>query len=264
MRYTQIKLLSLFVIKLFLTITSQASPCGLLDRALLDIKSSIAKPAFPRSKDSLKTLVHFVTISVRGMGFADPDQAVKKNLTTTDGKKVRAFYYLKGRQHALDQGLIFEVPIVNCKYKKDHIPTALIQTQPSETRPAFNFAFLEGGILVFALVTDGVELGVKHLHLANMRDVLMGGEIRMAKDRARFLFNFNSKTFMQHIFQSNQHLSKEQFKDLMQWILQKLLPKDKDVEYTDDVLLPNHIPPMSHLQSLHNKGLVIIPENWRP
>ncbi len=75
----------------------------------------------------------------------------------------------------------------------------LIRENPNlgslERGASYNYVVLDDGTVVVGKVSDDLEFGVKHLHLANGRPVTVAGELKVGMD-GKLTYNLNSNTFM--------------------------------------------------------------------
>ena len=140
-------------------------------------RSSI-KPAGAQVRDAKNKL--YADLFADPVKFPSHQDAGKhaKDLIFADEKTPRRVIYgLEDRIAAEEAGFIFEnVP-----------PTNL---PPGE----YTYVILEDGSMVFGKVTNNVEFGVKHLHLANGRSVKVAGEIAI-DGTGKYVYNLRSGTF---------------------------------------------------------------------
>ena len=123
-----------------------------------------------------------------------------KKVIFSDGVDREVYYSLNDRKVAEDIGIVYE-----------NVPhTSLKKGQ------GYTYVLLNDGSLIFGEIHDGLEFGVKHLHLANGRPVKAVGEI-FIDESGRYLFNLESGSFTKVLikkYRANEGLLREQMHDV--------------------------------------------------
>ncbi len=123
-----------------------------------------------------------------------------KKVIFSDGVAREVYYSLNDRKVAEDIGIVYE-----------NVPHTLLKKGQGYT-----YVLLNDGSLIFGEIHDGLEFGVKHLHLANGRPVKAAGEI-FIDESGRYLFNLESGSFTKVLikkYRANEGLLREQMHDV--------------------------------------------------
>jgi hypothetical protein len=147
-------------------------------------------------------------------------------MAVVDGKRV--IMPVDYRKLALDSGKIFENPDLSLL--------------PRGRR--YTWTVLDDGSTVFGEFTNGLEMGIKHGHLANGRKVVAAGEALIANN-GTFVYNLESGTFSMDIVAAHPlgaQAGAELMRKQVDAAFRADLPRDRELRYVDQKIL-DRLPP---------------------
>ncbi len=116
----------------------------------------------------------------------------------------------------------------------------------------YTYVITQTGELIFGMVDNVFEFGVKHFHIANGRRIILAGELSVSSS-GRILFNLESGSFTRHIIQEwiRRGVSRQEIKRrFISQLIALFETENLNAVYTQTILIPTSDPSASEKSKL--------------